>query len=87
MRLTEASNKLRKTLYEEEDLKETKYTQNLSRDHKTKYSLWKATKTVKPPVESEKRLRSPFGSWTSSAEENSTLFANHLSEVFKKKNK
>ena len=79
----ESSNKLRKTLHEEEDLKETEYIEHLSRDHKTNYSLWKATKTVKPPVESEKPLRTPCGSWARNAEEKATLFANHLSEVFK----
>ena len=44
LRLTEASNKLRKTLHEEEDLRVTKYIENLSRDHKTNYSLWKPLK-------------------------------------------
>ena len=53
LRLTEPSNKLRKSLHEDEELRETKYIKNLSRDNKTKYSLWRATKTVKPPVESE----------------------------------
>ena len=38
---------------------------------------------IKPPVESEKPLRKPCGSWARSAEEKATLFANHLSEVFK----
>ena len=64
-------------------MKETKYIENLSRAHKTNYSLWKNTKTVKSAVESEKPLRTPCGSWARSAEENATLFANHLSEVFK----
>ena len=64
-------------------MKETKFIENLSRDHKTNYSLWKATKTVKPPVESEKPLKTLCGSWARSAEEKATLFANQLSEVFK----
>ena len=41
------------------------------------------TKSVKPPVESEKPLRKPCGSLARIAEEKATLFANHLSEVFK----
>ena len=64
-------------------MKETKYIENLSRDHKTNYSLWKATKTVKPPVESEKPLRKPCGLWARRVEEKATLFAYHLSDVFK----
>ena len=47
LRQTEASTKLRKTLHEEEELKETEFIEDLSRDHKTNYYLWKATKTVK----------------------------------------
>ena len=82
-KLTEASNKLRKTLHEEGDLRATKYSANLSWDHKTNYSLWKATKTIKPPVESEKPLRKPCGAWARSADERAILFANHLSDVFK----
>ena len=83
MRLTKASYKLRNTLHEEEDLRATKYIENLSRDHKTNYSLWKATKTRKPLVESEKPLRKPCGAWSRSGDENAILFANHLSDVFK----
>ena len=72
-------------------MKETEYIENLSRRHKTNYSPWKATKAVKPPVESKKSLRTPCGSRARSAEEKATLFANHLSfklsfkfsEVFK----
>ena len=60
LRLTEASSKLRKTLHEEEDLRATKYIENLSRDH-----LWKATKTIKPPVESEEPIRKPCGALAS----------------------
>ena len=33
LRLTEASNRLRMSLHEEEELKETEYIENLSRDH------------------------------------------------------
>ena len=36
LRLTEASSKLRNTLHEEEDLRATKYIENLLRDYKTK---------------------------------------------------
>ena len=57
LRLTAAGNKLRKTLHEEEELKENEYIEILSRDHKTNYSVWKATKTVKASIESEKPLR------------------------------
>ena len=53
--------------------------------YKTNYSLWKSTKTIKPPVEFETHLRKPSGSWARSAEENATLFANYLSEVCKPK--
>ena len=57
LRPTEASHKLTKTLHEEEELKENEYIEILSRDHKTNYSVWKATKTVKASIESEKPLR------------------------------
>ena len=57
----EASDKLRKALHEEEDLNETKYIENLSRDPKTNYFLCKATKTVKPSVESERTLTPAHG--------------------------
>ena len=83
LRLMEASNKLKKTLHEEETLRATKYIENLSRDLKTNCSLWKATKTIKPPVESEKPLRKPCGAWARNADEKAILFANHLSDVFK----
>ena len=83
MRLTEASSKLRKTLHEEQDMRATKYIENLSRNHITNYSLWKATKTIKPPVQSEKPLRKPCRAWTRSADEKAILFTNHLSDVFK----
>ena len=81
MRLTEASNELRETLHADEYLKETKYTENLSMYQKL-FSK-KATKSVKPPVESEKPLRTPCDSWARSAEEKSTLFAYHLPGVLK----
>ena len=74
-----ANTKLRKTLQQEEDLRATKYIESLSMDHNTNYSLWKATKTIKPPVESKKSLRKPCGAWARSV----ILFANHLSDVFK----
>ena len=65
LRLTDASNKLRQTLHEEEDLKEPECIENLSRDRKTNYALWKATKIVQPSVESENPLRTPCGLWAS----------------------
>ena len=82
MRLSEASNKFANSLHQEEDQKATNFIESLSRSQNTKYSLWKATKTIKPPVESETPLRKLNGTWARCAEEKAILFASHLSEVF-----
>ena len=53
-------------------------------DHKKNYSLWKATKTIKPSVESDK----PCGAWARSADEKAILLANPMFiRCFQKKKK
>ena len=82
LRLTEASNKLRNTLHQEEDQKATIYIESPSRSQTTKYSPWKATKAIRPPVESETHLRKLNGIWARCADEEVILYASHISEVF-----
>ena len=82
LKFTEATNKLRNTLHQEEDQKTTNYIENLSRSQNTKYCLWKATKTIKPQVESETPLRKLNSTWARCAEDKAILFASDLSEVF-----
>ena len=77
LKLNQASNKLKKTLQEEEDRKNSTYVKNLTNTKHTNYSLWQATKCIKPPAECDPPLRKPNGTWARSFEEKSTVLANH----------
>ena len=81
-RLSQACKKLKTALHLEEDRINTEYTKSLTNTKHTNFSLWKATKNIKPPVEGDKPLRNPNGSWARSDEEKALIFANHLSSVF-----
>ena len=81
-KLSDASNKLKYALRLEEERKNNHYVESLTNSKHTNYSLWKATKTIKPPVETEKPIRNCNGSWARNPEEKAIVFANHLKTVF-----
>ena len=58
------------------------YLSELSATERTDYSLWKATKNLKRPVNSNPPIRLPSGDWARSDEEKALAFASHLKEVF-----
>ncbi len=66
----------------EEDRRNTSYIEGLSNTKHTNFSLWKATKNIKPPVESQKPLRKFDGTWARSDMDTALIFANHLATVF-----
>ena len=82
LRLSIASRKLKKALQLEEDRKTETYIQSLSNNKFSNYSLWRESKTIKPPVEGHSPLRKANGTWARSAEDKANLFAQHLSSVF-----
>lgn len=81
-RLSIACRKLRNALHLEEDRRNTSYIERLTNTKHTNFSLWKATKNIKPPVEGQKPLRKHDGTWARSDMDIASIFANHLSGVF-----
>ena len=82
LRLSVASKKLRRALQIEEDRRDKSYIESLMNNKFTNFSLWRAAKSIKPPVEAQSPLRKADGTWARNAEEKANLFAHHLSTVF-----
>ena len=80
--LNQTSNKLKRALQDEEDRKNSIFVENLTNTKYSNYSLWKATKRIKPPAACDPPLRKPDGTWARNSEEKAILLANHLSTVF-----
>lgn len=78
----EAQKNLQTLLSEEYQEDFATYLEGLSPHSETKYSLWKATKYLKRPQPHVPPTRKPNGEWAKSNEENATIFANHLEQVF-----
>lgn len=81
-RLNLATKKLREALRNIETCNLDSYLENLSPNCSKQNSLWKATKSFKPPIDGDSPLRLPNGNWARSDQEKAELFAKHLSSVF-----
>ena len=82
LRLKAAERKLKSALKQAEDHNTKAYIEKLAPNSAKKYSLWKAQKKFKPPIEVNMPIRDPNGNWTRSNEEKANCFAKHLSNVF-----
>ena len=81
-KLSQIANKLKKALQDVEEKKNCSFVKNLTNTKRSNYSLWKATKKVKPLAVCDPPLRKPNGTWARSFEEKANVLADHLSTVF-----
>lgn len=81
-KLNRAIKTLRFALREEENQSVQNYLSKLSPTERTDYSLWKATKNLKRPTNSNPPIRLPTGNWARSDEEKANAFAAYLTTVF-----
>ena len=58
------------------------YLKNLTPTEATEYSLWKATKKLKQPQNTNPPIRTPQGGWARNNKEKAKIFAEHLVQVF-----
>ena len=73
---------LSSALKEFEDLSMQKYLTELSNDKVSKYSLWKATKSLKRTQVQIPALEIENANWPKSNKQNVEKFAKHLNETF-----
>lgn len=81
-KLNRSIKTLRFALREEQNQSVQNYLRELSATEGTGYSLWKATKNLKKPTNSNPPIRLPTGDWARSDEEKANAFAAHLTTVF-----
>lgn len=77
-----ASWNLKKELYIDRNNKIQDFISGLSNEADTNYSIWKATKKIKKPVETETPIKDTAGNWVMNNEAKAETFAKHLAEVF-----
>ncbi|GBP97488.1 Probable RNA-directed DNA polymerase from transposon X-element [Eumeta japonica] len=81
-RLRECITQLRNLLASEKTASFKEYLENLDATSETNYSLWRAARNLKRPVEFKPPLRNSSGDWARSDCEKGNLFADHLKTVF-----
>ena len=59
------------------------YLENLTATEATKYSLWRATKRLKPPQTPIPTLRTDDGGWAKSDTWKANVLAEHFANIFK----
>lgn len=82
LKLSAASKKLQRVLQEKSKNNLEDYISNLSISEASNYSLWKATRNMKPPQDLSSPIRLSNGNWARSDEEKGSSFAIHLKNVF-----
>jgi len=81
--LNKCTRKLR-SLVQAEKLKSLNhFTENLTPNSDTRYSLWRATENLKRPIVLEPPIRRANGTWAQSDDEKGIAFADHLCSTFK----
>lgn len=80
-RLSAATKNLKRALAEEEEIINTNFTQSLTYTKHTHFSLWKAAKHIKTPIERQNPLRK-INTWARSSTDKELLFADPLSNEF-----
>ena len=58
------------------------YLQNLTAEEDTNYSLWKATKKIKRPINTVPPIRKNMGPWARDNQQKAKIFAEHLANIF-----
>ncbi|XP_037944267.1 uncharacterized protein LOC119677070 [Teleopsis dalmanni] len=81
-RLNKASKDLKKALSDDKNRSLQEYLESLGPLKENNYSLWKATKKFKTPIQNDPPLRKPDGSWARNDEEKGCILAEHLKGVF-----
>ncbi|GBP11255.1 Probable RNA-directed DNA polymerase from transposon X-element [Eumeta japonica] len=81
-RLRECITQLRNLLASEKTASFKEYLENLDATSETNYSLWRAARNLKRPVQFKPPLRNSSGDWARSDCEKGNLFADHLKTVF-----
>lgn len=80
--LNRITQNLRGAIHEIKQQEINTYLEELSNEASTNYSLWRATKKIKRPVEQVAPIRKEDGTWAHSSKEKVVLFANHLEKTF-----
>lgn len=81
-KLNECTKRLRELLASEKTSSLKNYLESLDVTPDSKYSLWRAARNLKKPVEFKPPLRSQRGNWARSDSEKGNLFSDHLKTVF-----
>lgn len=82
--LNNATQHLRREIQKLKNKNFNKYLSELSYDNKTDYSLWKATKQFKRPVEQKCAVRNTEGNYAKSNIEKANMFAEYLETILNK---
>lgn len=80
-RLKDATRKLSKELNNEKDRCQFRYIEQLS-PLSTKYPLWRAHPSLRPPIETIMPIKNPAGAWVRTDKDRANTFAEHLKKVF-----
>lgn len=81
-KLNRASEELKKMISDYENLSFQNYLTRLTPNKDTNYSLWRATKNLKRPVNHIPPIKKRDNTWARSNYEKATAFAVHLRDVF-----
>jgi hypothetical protein len=81
-RFNRSSQELKRLILDFKNENFRQYLESLSASSESDYSLWKATKKFKRPVNIIAPLRKPNGLWARDSAEKAGSFAEHLSKVF-----
>lgn len=82
-KLNKATKELKKLLYTLRNQSVQGYLEELTPMETTDYSLWKATRKLKRPLQTVPPIRDATGKWARTDSEKASAFAEYLSEVFK----
>ncbi|KAK2578299.1 hypothetical protein KPH14_011921 [Odynerus spinipes] len=80
--LNKLTRKLRNFLYDFKNDNIEWYIQNFSPHQDTDYSLWRATKKMKRPIQHQPPIRTEDGTWAREDKDKAETFAKHLSQTF-----
>jgi len=81
-KLKDLTKDLRRALKTKERIEFENFVSNLSPEKSTNYSLWRATKLRRKPIQRNNPIRLQNGDWAKSDAEKGQAFAHHLEHVF-----
>ena len=82
IRFKECTRRLQELLAYEKTVCLKNYLENLDATPASNYSLWRAARKLKTPVEYRPPLRTSTGGWARSDTEKGNIFVEHLKSVF-----